>query len=79
MTDDSRRPLPERPPAAAAFAAPPPGLFGGGPADDPAGPFPARRGNPAQCSVCGVETDVPFVPDGVRPVYCIPCLKKRTR
>jgi CxxC-x17-CxxC domain-containing protein len=33
----------------------------------------------ATCTVCGVATDVPFRPDGVRPVYCLPCLKQRTR
>jgi CxxC-x17-CxxC domain-containing protein len=33
----------------------------------------------ATCSVCGVATEVPFVPDGVRPVYCLPCLKRQTR
>ena len=31
------------------------------------------------CTVCGVATEVPFQPDGVRPVYCLPCLKQRTR
>lgn len=33
----------------------------------------------ATCTVCGVTTEVPFRPDGVRPVYCLPCLKQRTR
>jgi len=27
------------------------------------------------CSNCGLETEVPFVPDGVRPVYCKICLE----
>ncbi len=31
------------------------------------------------CSSCEQETEVPFQPDGVRPVYCMPCLKKQTR
>jgi len=31
------------------------------------------------CSSCSEETQVPFRPDGVRPVYCMPCLKQQTR
>ena len=31
------------------------------------------------CSSCEQETEVPFRPDGVRPVYCMPCLKQQTR
>lgn len=34
---------------------------------------------PATCTICGAGTEVPFEPDGVRPVYCLPCLKQRTR
>ena len=30
----------------------------------------------AKCSGCGVTIQVPFIPDGVRPVYCKTCLKK---
>jgi CxxC-x17-CxxC domain-containing protein len=30
----------------------------------------------AQCSICGKKTKVIVPPDGVRPVYCKPCLKK---
>jgi CxxC-x17-CxxC domain-containing protein len=33
----------------------------------------------AVCTVCNAATEVPFQPDGVRPVYCLPCLKQRTR
>lgn len=33
----------------------------------------------ATCSLCSTETQVPFQPDGVRPVFCLPCLKRRTR
>ncbi|MFN3301943.1 MAG: CxxC-x17-CxxC domain-containing protein, partial [Patescibacteria group bacterium] len=29
----------------------------------------------AECSICGTITRVPFVPDGIRPVYCKKCLK----
>ena len=28
------------------------------------------------CSNCGVETQVPFKPTGVRPVYCRDCFQK---
>ncbi|MBY8999857.1 MAG: hypothetical protein KGD64_02990 [Candidatus Heimdallarchaeota archaeon] len=28
------------------------------------------------CSKCGEETEVPFVPDGSRPVYCRDCFQK---
>ena len=30
----------------------------------------------AKCDGCGIEVNVPFIPDGVRPVYCKKCLKK---
>ncbi len=30
--------------------------------------------NTANCWVCGTETAVPFVPDGIRPIYCKNCL-----
>ena len=30
----------------------------------------------AKCSLCGKEIMVPFVPDGIRPVYCKTCLSK---
>ena len=32
-----------------------------------------------QCTACGAPTEVPFEPDGMRPIYCLPCLKQRTR
>ncbi len=28
------------------------------------------------CSDCGKETEVPFKPDGERPVYCRDCFQK---
>ena len=31
---------------------------------------------PAVCDACGVETEVPFEPRGVRPVYCKECFTK---
>ncbi len=33
----------------------------------------------ATCTECGAEALVPFQPDGVRPVFCMPCLKRQTR
>lgn len=38
-----------------------------------------RTLHPATCTKCGNATEVPFVPDYVRPVYCVPCLKTVTR
>ena len=29
----------------------------------------------AKCSDCGAETEVPFVPDPERPVYCRECFQ----
>ncbi|MHA1303859.1 MAG: CxxC-x17-CxxC domain-containing protein [Candidatus Heimdallarchaeaceae archaeon] len=29
------------------------------------------------CADCGIETEVPFKPDGERPVYCKECFRKR--
>ena len=37
--------------------------FGGGP----------REMHPVVCAQCGVDTTVPFVPRGDRPVYCSDC------
>ena len=39
------------------------GGFGGGP----------REMHPVVCAQCGVDTMVPFVPRGDRPVYCSDC------
>ncbi len=41
-------------------------------------PIPKRQPTlyDAKCSSCGREIKVVFPPDGVRPVYCKPCLKK---
>ena len=33
----------------------------------------------AKCDKCGMPVFVPFVPDGVRPVYCKDCLKEAQR
>jgi CxxC-x17-CxxC domain-containing protein len=45
----------------------------------PRAPAAESRTHTATCTVCGAATEVPFQPDGVRPVYCLPCLKQRTR
>jgi len=34
---------------------------------------------PAECSACGIETKVPFQPDGERPVFCKDCLREYRR
>jgi CxxC-x17-CxxC domain-containing protein len=31
------------------------------------------------CADCGIEAEVPFKPDGKRPVYCRECYLKRKR
>jgi len=33
----------------------------------------------AQCSACGIEIQVPFKPDGKRPVFCSECLREFRR
>jgi CxxC-x17-CxxC domain-containing protein len=66
---EKRRRQPDRPAPRAAASRPAPPSH-----DKPRGPL-----NPTTCTVCGAATEVPFLPDGVRPVYCLPCLKQRTR
>lgn len=34
---------------------------------------PPRQMYPATCSGCGIETQVPFQPNGSKPVYCREC------
>ena len=47
--------------------------------DDHAAEFELKRYAGA-CTACGRPTELPFVPDGVRPVYCREChLQARTR
>ena len=36
-----------------------------------------REMHKVTCADCGNETEVPFKPDGVRPVYCRDCYQKR--
>ncbi|HWQ19908.1 MAG TPA: CxxC-x17-CxxC domain-containing protein [Methanotrichaceae archaeon] len=35
-----------------------------------------REMHEAVCADCGEKTQVPFQPDGVRPVYCQQCYQK---
>ena len=35
-----------------------------------------REMHKATCADCGKECEVPFKPDGSRPVYCQDCYKK---
>lgn len=47
--------------------------YGGGGGGGGYGNRPPRQMFPATCSSCGVQTQVPFQPNGVRPVYCRDC------
>ncbi|UCF07800.1 MAG: hypothetical protein JSW28_09195 [Thermoplasmata archaeon] len=38
---------------------------------------PPREMHTVICSDCGQEAQVPFKPDGTRPVYCQECYRKR--
>ena len=38
---------------------------------------PPREMHKVTCADCGKETEVPFKPDGTRPVYCQECYRKR--
>ena len=38
---------------------------------------PPREMHKVTCAECGQETEVPFKPDGTRPVYCRECYRKR--
>ncbi|MCX6665043.1 MAG: hypothetical protein NT038_03130 [Euryarchaeota archaeon] len=35
-----------------------------------------REMHKATCAECGKETEVPFKPDGSKPVYCRDCYQK---
>ncbi|MDY6966311.1 MAG: CxxC-x17-CxxC domain-containing protein [Halobacteriota archaeon] len=37
---------------------------------------PPREMHKITCSDCGQEAEVPFKPDGTRPVYCQECYRK---
>ncbi|MHA2303834.1 MAG: CxxC-x17-CxxC domain-containing protein [Candidatus Hodarchaeales archaeon] len=36
-----------------------------------------REMHKVKCADCGIDTEVPFKPDGTRPVYCQECYRKR--
>ena len=38
---------------------------------------PRRQMYPATCAECGLETEVPFEPRGIRPVYCANCFTRQ--
>ena len=38
---------------------------------------PPREMHNVTCAECGQETQVPFKPDGTRPVYCRDCYQKK--
>src|SRR5271155_3526877 len=37
------------------------------------GDRPQRQMYPATCATCGIQTQVPFQPNGSKPVYCKEC------
>jgi len=49
------------------------GQQGGGGGFGRSGGGGAREMHPAVCAQCGVDTTVPFLPRGDRPVYCSDC------
>lgn len=38
-----------------------------------------REMHTVTCSDCGKDTEVPFKPDGTRPVYCKDCYQKHKK
>ncbi|GAB6158751.1 zinc-ribbon domain containing protein [Desulfotomaculum varum] len=40
---------------------------------------PQREMFAATCAACGIETEVPFRPNGDRPVYCRDCFSRTSR
>ena len=38
-----------------------------------------RQMHPAVCAQCGIDTQVPFLPRGDRPVYCSDCFSAMRR
>jgi len=38
-----------------------------------------REMHKVTCADCGQETEVPFKPDGTRPVYCRDCYQKHKK
>ena len=38
-----------------------------------------REMHKVTCADCGKETEVPFKPDGTRPVYCRECYQKHKK
>ena len=41
------------------------------------GGYGQREMHPAVCAECGKDTEVPFLPTGVRPVYCSDCFSRQ--
>lgn len=53
------------------------GGFGGHQGGNRGGGGGFREMHPATCAECGTETQVPFVPNGSRPVYCSDCYRNQ--
>lgn len=43
------------------------------------GPRESREMHDAVCAECGEKCQVPFKPDGTRPVYCKECYMKKRK
>tara|TARA_Y100000758_G_scaffold266155_1_gene206200 strand:- start:430 stop:816 length:387 start_codon:yes stop_codon:yes gene_type:complete len=52
------------------------GFGGGGGGGGYGGP---REMHPAVCAQCGIDTEVPFLPRGDKPVYCSDCFSSMRR
>jgi CxxC-x17-CxxC domain-containing protein len=51
------------------------GYGGGGGGGSYGGARPPRQMYDAVCSACGIQTQVPFQPNGSKPVYCRECFQ----
>lgn len=52
------------------------GGYGGGRSSGGGGYGAPREMHDVTCSACGVATQVPFRPNGAKPVYCRDCFRK---
>ena len=56
------------------------GGFGGGGGGGGGGGYGGpREMHPAVCAQCGIDTEVPFLPRGDKPVYCSDCFSSMRR
>ncbi len=55
------------------------GYGGGGGGGGGGGYGGPREMHPAVCAQCGIDTEVPFLPRGDKPVYCSDCFSSMRR